>query len=200
MFDIQKNPHLVVKQKVHKLKPPELREMIHFFGITEIRAQNTQILTEFYFELIQTKRSLIISCKSFPISRFITFLEQENRNDSEKNKKILRNLAYFTFQESSEFKRYLDEELEFVVRKLDIELIILHEIDFIFYEKPGISSRTLQNILFRFKKMNTEIDFLVKFIKKRASLLLSLQMEYFIDHRYFISKNENKILVKDLTQ
>lgn len=172
--------------------------MVEFFGITEIQCDDNRTLTEFYFQTLMTRKALILSLKPFPSANFISFLEKNGFSAIERQETI-KNIAIFTFQESEKLQNFIFDELEFIIRKMEISLIILHEIDFIFLEKPGISQNNLQSMMSKLKEINQNIDILVKFIKKRASQFLSLKMEYFIDWRYLLEKKEGDIILTDLT-
>lgn len=159
--------------------------MLKFYGVTEIQTDSNLLLTTMYFNLMRTENTLFISVKAFPIARYL----KVSGNEKEP--------VIFTFYELRELSDFMKNEIEFILRKRDISLIILHEIDFIFLERPFISVVELQKILQQFKDLNKNVNILVKMMKKRSCQFLSLKMEYFIDWRYSIVQKNDKIYLKD---
>lgn len=166
--------------------------MLEFYGITEIQTDNNLLLMKLYFYLMRERKTLFISLKAFPVARFGKYLEKSGIILSR-----FEHPLFFTFYESRELVEFIMNKMEFILRKEEISLIILNEIDFIFLERPLISVDVLHKIFGKLKEINRDVEILSKLMEKRSCQFLSLKMEYFFDWRYCLTQKDGKIYLKD---
>lgn len=177
---------------------------MEYYGITEIQSFKASHYMPIILRELSKNPSLYISMKPFPISQYTEILKEQSPEYDYIHQKINQTLI-FTFSTFIQLQSFIKNEIMPTVKAHKIKLVVLHEIDFIFYEKIDNKYAVTHKDVFQIMRVmqnlvSLDVNVLVKFIHKKASLNsnLRLSMEYYINWRYLIYEGNGVIEVKDL--
>lgn len=165
--------------------------MLQYDGLIEITGKKGSGRTNIVLLETLGKKAMFISLKPFPINRYVTLLMSKYKNTVEVDKH-LNNFYIIILNQFKRLRLFVIYKLEYLVKKHNIEFLILYEIDFLLFEEK-INHKDVFYIMRELQRIRhvqkIQIIFVTLYKKTFVkNFNLKLGMEYYINRQYRVSK------------